>query len=77
MDSTIFKANLTKTDLTLDEKVEMCQHYLDNYAVNTKTFGWTKLSGIVIKEGREDVINKYFNKLCLTMKSEHTSLPKQ
>ena len=63
-----FKENLHKEKLTEDEKIELCQWYIDNYPVLiTSPLGgrfFSKLQGInVIKGGNPKLLNYAITKL--------------
>ena len=50
-----------KSDLSEEDKKEIVNWYIDNYAVNTQTFGWTALYGVtpvkVITEKDKSLLN--------------------
>ena len=63
MDNATFLESLDKKDLSKQEKIDVCQFFIESYPVKTRLQGWTKLQGISILGGMEAVVNQAFNSL--------------
>ena len=68
-----FKESFQK-ELTKKEKIQVLQHFIDNYPVEIKNLKnmraydtnintWTKLQNIIITDGSDELVNQSFNKL--------------
>ena len=67
MNKELFIKTLGQKTVSIDDKIKVCQFYIDNYPVKIDAgFGqkvFTKIHGLVINGGSEKAINFAFNKL--------------
>lgn len=52
------------TELSIKEKIEVCQHYIDNYPVSISGI-MMPLKGLIINGGSDKAVNHAFNQLKL------------
>ena len=63
MNKTQFIEGLGESHPTKEEKIEVCQYFIDEYPVNTAFSGYTKLNGITITGGTDKAIDFAYNQL--------------